>query len=313
MVSLSETDSAPDPHRRAGRLASSALALSQVAARLDVPVWQAGQLARSVVATESSGWPALDAELPGGGWPQAGLTELLIPAAGGELALLAPWLGTLAQRRLGPRELVWIASPASPTAPAMAALGLEAARLVFVAPASAADAAWAAEQALRAGSSAAVLWWSQSLGSPAPPVALPTWRRLHLAAQAGATPCFALREPAARNLSSPAPLRLACTPLENRRLAVEVFKRRGPPMAAPLELALPWPASVRRAARRPEVAAPSAVMATSTASTTTAPAPGREARCDGAAATGTASSVSLRSPRDAVDRAVPAAPAAAGA
>jgi protein ImuA len=236
---------------RAGRPASAALALTQAAARLDVPVWQATQLARSTVPTAPTGWATLDAELPGGGWPMAGLTELLADAASGEMALLAPWLQSLAQRSTGTQTLIWIAPPAWPCVAALEALGLALPRLVFVAPTCAADAAWSAEQALRAGSCAAVLWWSHGLGERPAPVSGTTLRRLHLAAQAGGTPLVALRPPQARTLSSPAPLRLGCTPTEGRRLAVDVFKRRGPPMTAPLALALPWPASVRRAVRRP--------------------------------------------------------------
>lgn len=277
--------SVPAPGR-AGRLASSALALAQVATRLHVPVWQAGQLARSVVATESTGWPELDAELPGHGWPQSGLTELLMPAGGGELALLSPWLAALAGRRWGPRELAWVMPPARPSAHALHALGVDASRLVLIEPGSMADAAWAAEQALRSGSCAAVLWWSAGLDAHAPPVALTTWRRLHLAAQTGATPFIALRPPALRELSSPAPLRLVCTPRAERRLAVEVFKRRGPPMAAPIEITLPWPTSVRRGTG----------MSIQPA----------------AAARAKQATVFSRSPSDALDRAPSAPPAASG-
>lgn len=201
-------------------------------------LWRADQLERPDTPTLSTGWPALDAELPGGGWPLAGLTELLLPAAGGELALLAPWLRALGERRHAAHEPLWVEPPGLPCVTALQALGL--AQPLCVSQASAADAAWAVEQALRAGSFSAVLWWS------ARPVSTAVLRRLHLAAQAGGTPLMALRLPAARTASSPAPLRLACTPWAGRQLAVEVFKRRGPPMAAPLALALPWPASARR-------------------------------------------------------------------
>lgn len=205
-----------------------------------VALWRAGQMEAAGTAALSCGWPRLDAELPGGGWPLAGLTELLIPPAGGELALLAPWLRALGEREHGPRELLWIAPPGWPCVAALGALGLATGRLVCVTPERAADAAWAAEQALHAAGCAAVLWWQSG------PCATATLRRLHLAAQAGATPLMALRPPAARTLSSPAPLRVACAPQPGHRLAVEVFKRRGPPMAAPLMLALPWPVSARR-------------------------------------------------------------------
>jgi len=270
-------DRPPHPEtRRSPRPAASALALTQAVARLNVPLWQASQISRGTVPTAPTGWAALDAELPGRGWPMAGLTELLADTASGELALLAPWLRSLARRSTGAQALVWVAPPASPCVAALEALGLALPRLVFVAPTCAADAAWSAEQALRAGSCAAVLWWSHGLGERPAPVSGTTLRRLHLAAQAGGTPLVALRPRQARALSSPAPLRLACTSIEGRRLAVDVFKRSGPPMAGPLALALPWPASVRVAAQRPW------------------PAPASSSR-----------------PHDAVDRPAPAAPAAA--
>lgn len=238
-------------------MSSSALALPVVAplpwapqSCPDLPWWRAGQMAALHEPTEPSGWPALDAELPAGGWPATGLTELLMPAAAGELALLAPWLSGLQRRPHGPRELLWVTPPAWPCVAALQALGLQAQALVCIVPAAgtrqAANAAWAAEQALRAGSCAAVLWWTGDQ-----PTAGTTLRRLQLAAQAGGTPLIALRPPQARASSSPAPLRLACEPRPGRRLAVEVFKRRGPPMAGPLLLQLPWPALVTRRAMTP--------------------------------------------------------------
>lgn len=135
-----------------------------------VPVWRADQIDRAVggVAARSSGHAALDAELPGGGWPAGGLIELLLPAPGcGELRLLAPALAAA--------SLLWIAPPFTPYAPALAGLGLMIERLTIVTPANAADAAWAAEQALRSGALSAVLWWQGETHTaalpahPAPP------------------------------------------------------------------------------------------------------------------------------------------------
>ena len=114
---------------------------------------------------------ALDAELPGGGWPAGGLIELLLPAPGcGELRLLAPTLAAA--------SLLWIAPPFSPYAPALAGLGLMIERLTIVTPANAADAAWAAKQALRSGALSAVLWWQGETHTAAfpPPCAPCTWR-----------------------------------------------------------------------------------------------------------------------------------------
>jgi hypothetical protein len=157
------------------------------------PLWRADRLdTRSAAARDAqpTGHAALDAELPGGGWQAAGLTELLLAApGGGELRLLA--------LSLSERSLLWIAPPFMPYAPALATLGLALDRLVVVTPDSAADAAWAAEQALRSGALGAVLWWETVLGRA---FTLPaTLRRLHLAAMEGRTPLFALRPAAVRN------------------------------------------------------------------------------------------------------------------
>lgn len=207
-------------------------------------LWRADQIDCSTRPEDvrPSGHTALDAELPGGGWPVAGLTELLLAAPGsGELRLLAPTLAAVP----GAAPLLWVASPFTPYAPALAALGLPAERLTLAAPANAADAAWAAEQALRSGALAAVLWWEGCAHT-----ATAILRRLHLAATEGRTPLFALRPAAARAQSSPAPLRLALEPAAATQLWVDVFKRRGPPMAAPLRLALPAVAPPRRRAPR---------------------------------------------------------------
>lgn len=211
------------------------------------PVWTADRLAASAGAgaARPSGHAALDAELPGGGWPAAGLTELLSRAPGcGELRLLAPALAASA--------LLWVAPPWQPYAPALAALGLAIERLTVATPATPADAAWAAEQALRSGLLGAVLWWQGDA-----PVLPATLRRLHLAAMEGGTPLFALRPVSQRSQSSPAPLRLVLSPAGASQLAVDVFKRRGPPMAAPLVLALPGPSMPPRRARRGGASTPS--------------------------------------------------------
>lgn len=192
-------------------------------------LWLGHELAAPARPACPSGFAELDAQLPGGGWPAGGLTELMHETGSGEIRLLAPAL-----RRLGtgPRELVWIAPPHPPYAPAVQALSLSLARLLWLRADHPADAAWAAEQVLRSGSAGAVLWWSRQV-LPA------TLRRLHLVAQEGGTPLFALRPPAARAHASPAPLRLALQALAGSRLEIDLFKRNGPALARPLQLVLP--------------------------------------------------------------------------
>jgi hypothetical protein len=225
-------------------------------------LWLADRVAQAaaVAAVRSTGFAALDAELPGGGWPTAGLTELLLAAPGsGELRLLAPLLAQEGPGHAG--SLLCIAPPLLPYAPALHALGWPLARLVLVVPGSLADAAWAAEQGLRSGACAAVLWWQHEERVPAAALAN-ALRRLHLAALEGRCPLLALRPASARVHSSPAPLRLALEPVAQQQLAVTVFKRRGPAMVTPLLLALPVTGlPTRRALRQvPARSAPPAVI-----------------------------------------------------
>ena len=70
-------------------------------------VWRASQIGGVARPVTTSGFSALDAQLPGGGWPHGVLTELLLPEPGvGELRLLAPALAAVtavaAARASGP-------------------------------------------------------------------------------------------------------------------------------------------------------------------------------------------------------------------
>ena len=73
-------------------------------------LWRAGQLrAVQALATTPSGFAALDAHLPGNGWPEAGLMEFMLATSGiGELKLLAPALVNLSRQA---RWIAWIKSP----------------------------------------------------------------------------------------------------------------------------------------------------------------------------------------------------------
>src|SRR5512139_527566 len=226
------------PPRAADAPAASAL---PDPARMHPSLWFAHQLGRHDGSTLSTGFVALDAELPGGGWPARALTELLLPQDGiGELRLLAPVLAAVT--RAG-RTLMWFDPPAMPCSRTLQALGVDTRRLVLVrgreglqgrarALLPAADTLWALEQALLSGHVGAVLAW------------LPTrlradaLRRLQLAAHSHDGPAFMLRETDARLKPSPAPLRLLLAAAGADRLALRVLKRRGPPLTRVLELAL---------------------------------------------------------------------------
>src|SRR5260221_7110499 len=93
------------------------------AALLDRPgIWRGDSLSRAGTPAIPCGFPGLDAELPGGGWPAGALTEILPAHEGiGELRLLGPALAGLSQLGL---RLAWIAPPHLPYAPALAAAGI---------------------------------------------------------------------------------------------------------------------------------------------------------------------------------------------
>lgn len=215
-------------------------------------LWLGHQLGRTGADAVSSGFPALDAELPGGGWPRRALAELILPHAGvGEIRLLAPAL--VAAQRAG-RLVMFFDPPAALSAAALEALGFVAADLLVIDTRSRAggDSLWAFEQALKSGHVGAIVAWLP------PRLPVERLRRLQLAAHAHDGVVFALRDPAAVVRPTPAPLRLVLSAGGGDRLHVRVLKRRGPPLEAPLTLALPsvLPAAARRrSARRVERAA----------------------------------------------------------
>ena len=209
------------------------LSLSDILVRPDV--WR-GRLARAEVPALSSGFPALDEVLPGGGWPRGALTELLADALGiGECALLLPVLK--AMREEG-RWSVLIAPPHGLHAPAWVAGGADCARLAVVAPASRRDLLWATEQVLASGAAGAVVCWANGV-DPA------QVRRLQVAVSGRSTLAFLFRPQRARPDASAAPLRLALSSGRRGMLGVNVFKRRGPPCGRTLYLAVPRPLAWR--------------------------------------------------------------------
>jgi cell division inhibitor SulA/protein ImuA len=197
------------------------------AAQFDRPdIWRGDGLSRAGTPTIPCGFPGLDAELPGGGWPAGALTEILPAHEGiGELRLLGPALALLSQRGL---RLVWIAPPHLPYAPALAAAGIDIATLVIVRTASPKETLWATEQALASNACGAVLAWP--LGAKYAEL-----RRLQIAAEGGRAPAFLFRFPVAAGESSPAALRIALGTSDGG-LAVRVLKRRGAPLARPVLL-----------------------------------------------------------------------------
>ena len=200
-----------------------------------------------------SGHAALDAELPGGGWPVNALVQVQQAAyLHAEWALLLPALAGLVAQGHPRQQLVLVAPPYLPFAPALQAAGIAPEQLCCVYPPAgsvATDMAWACEQALHSGDVLAVLAWlpGQSLRhSPWPPTAL---RRLQWAAASQgrplwlweSLPCAASAMDTAAGHSSPAALRLRleradATVAEAESLQLHILKRRGPVLEKPVLL-----------------------------------------------------------------------------
>lgn len=179
-------------------------------------VWRGQSSATTSAFEQPTGWPALDAVLPVHGWPDAALSELLLPADGiGELQLLWPTLARLSQ----PKEAVvaLIAPPYHPYPPAWHAAGVRLGALQVIRTKTPRDALWAAEQCLRSGACNAVLCWPQQADDRA-------LRRLQVAAETGQALGFAFRPTKAAVNPSPAALRIA---LDASPRQLRVLKCRG--------------------------------------------------------------------------------------
>ena len=188
-------------------------------------IWRGDDVAPEPAAVPS-GYAELDAALPGRGWPQGALTELLLEREGiGEIRLTLPAIAHLTAQR---RDVVWIAPPHTPYAPALAAAGVDLARLYIVACRTPQDALWAFEQSLRAPECGAAFAWLATHDER-------VLRRLQVAARDGRTWGALWRRPGQRGSATAAPLRLALSRQEGR-LAVRVLKRRGAELPQPVLL-----------------------------------------------------------------------------
>ena len=178
-------------------------------------LWKGGETPANGSRMLSSGFGELD-RITGGGWPAGALVELVSVSSLG-LSLLVPVLARLSAE---PRWLAWVDPPWHPHAPALAARGIEVARLLRVKSRDGKEGLWAAEQLLRSGNCSAVLLWPARIGSA-------RLRRLQLAAEQGDCLGVLFRPLGAERENSMAALRLRLR-LEGdgAGLRVKVLKRR---------------------------------------------------------------------------------------
>lgn len=189
-------------------------------------VWRGQPLPRPP-SRQPTGFDWLDEALPSAGWPEAALTELLMPVDGvGELRLLWPTLARLSHQD---GMIALIAPPYLPFAPAWASAGVQLGKLQVVRTAPR-DALWATEQCLRSAACSAVLCWPQQADDR-------SLRRLQVAAETGQCLGFALRPSRAAANPSPAALRIA---IDTDPAQLRVLKCRG---GNPPPQPLPFPAA----------------------------------------------------------------------
>jgi protein ImuA len=210
-------------------------------------LWRAGRLAGGGGRVLTTGYDLLNAELPGGGWPLGGLTELLCSQSGiGECRLLRPALSTLCTSA---GRIALIAPPYLPNAVRLVGWDFSPEQIAWVRTDKPTDLLWAAEQVLRSQAFGGVLIWLNQVR----PGAL---RRLQVLAQAGESAIWVFRPAQALRESSPAVLRLGLEPAGADALSILLHKRRGPLRESPLLLPLADPLQAGRASVRPLPAQP---------------------------------------------------------
>ena len=193
--------------------------------RLDV--WRADDLQPLDAFTTASGWPELDAELPGRGWPHSSLLEVLgAQPSTAEFRLLGHALKLVCDSN---GQVALVGPPKPVHAPGIYQLGLDPRRVIWLEAQKPAERLWVTEQLIRANAGGAVLAWL-------PQARADQIRRLQVAAQSVDGLFFAWRPEAARHEASAAPLRVSVSLAGPWTLEVDLLKRRGPVHTTPLLL-----------------------------------------------------------------------------
>lgn len=195
--------------------------------RVKASLWRGNELGSASSRVLSSGYAALDAELPGGGWPTQAITELLqAQACVAEWRLLSPVMQAVAAAQsasLIDKQIVLIAPPLQPHPPGLFSTH-EAGRsypLIWIDTNTPAERLWVLEQVIKANAAALILCWL-------PQVRPEQLRRLQVHAQGHDSPIFICRSMQAMHEASAAPLRIALQSPCNGDLELQIFKRRGP-------------------------------------------------------------------------------------
>jgi protein ImuA len=176
---------------------------------------------------QPSGFPELDAVLPGGGWPCAAVSEVLVSQFSVvEFRLLSAVFGMLT--RAG-RSVALVGPSLEPYAPGLRHDGVDERHLVWIDVDTPKDRLWSTEQLVKGGGFGAVLAWL-------PLVRSEQIRRLQVLAGRCKGLVFLCRPEVAARDSSAAPLRVRARVQTDWQIAVDVLKRKGTPLDAPILL-----------------------------------------------------------------------------
>lgn len=193
--------------------------LGELPPEVEQALWRGCDLGHQAGAVVPSGFPALDAELPGGGWPTQSICEVLSPQPSVlEWRLIGPALRGIVA---GGGTVVVVGPPKTPHLPGLRHTGVDEKHLVWVQVDSPAERLWTVEQLVKSGGCGALVAWL--------PQARPEQiRRIQVCANACTGPVFLFRPSTAQHESSAAPLRVMANFGVDWQLQVHIFKRRGP-------------------------------------------------------------------------------------
>ncbi len=178
-------------------------------------------------AIMSTGFPELDAILPGGGWERRGLVEILIaPGSIGTMRLLTPALAQLSVER---RWLSWVSPPLLPSVSALASAGVRLSCIQLVRPKHYQAGLDIVATSLQSGKCSAVLAWPMSDDEA-------IFERLQSSAIAGNALGFIFRDSRKVNQASSATLRLQLVARAHGNLEVSVLDQQGRVITEPVSL-----------------------------------------------------------------------------
>lgn len=180
-------------------------------------LWRASSVATGTRKTVSTGFSALNALLPGQGWPLGSPIEILVAQTGtAELSLVYPALAQLSTDQ----PIALVNPPLQPFMQCFWNWQLGKHRWLWLSPRNERDALWACEQLLKNNICSALLCWVSVASST-------SVRRLQLAAEHSSTLCLLTRPSETRQTTSPVHLRVlaqACP----QGIKLKILKRQGP-------------------------------------------------------------------------------------